>query len=73
MLGFWVLYFFQFLWSIDLISAARHPIKILSEETAVWPPKATAVLLTNLFLGMIKKIIAWSLLFSVKRVLLPNL
>lgn len=56
MLGFWVLYFFQFLWSIDLISAARHPIKILSEETAVSPPIATAVLLTNLFLGMIKKL-----------------
>lgn len=72
MLGFWVLYFFQFLWSIDLISVAIHTIKILSEEIAVLLPIATAVLLTNSFLGMIK-IITWSLLFSVKGVLLPNL
>lgn len=64
MLGFWVLYFFQFLWSIDLISAAIHPIKILSEETAVWPPKATAVLLTNLFLGMIKNYSMVVIIFS---------
>lgn len=64
MLGFWVLYFFQFLWSIDLISAARHPIKILSEVTAVWPPKATAVLLTNLFLGMIKNYSMVFIIFS---------
>lgn len=55
-----------------MISAAIHTIKILSKESAVSPPIATAVLLTNLFSGMIK-IITWFLLFSVKRVLPPNL
>lgn len=47
-----------------MISAAIHPIKILSEETAVWPPKATAVLLTNLFLGMIKNYSMVVIIFS---------
>lgn len=55
-----------------MISAAIHTVKILSKETAVSPAIATAVLLMNLFLDMIK-IITWLLLFSVKRVLLPNL
>lgn len=52
--------------SNDFVSAGIYAMKILSKEAALSSPLATAVLLTSLFLGMIKMITVGIIIFSYK-------